>query len=189
VRRDAQLKRGETNLIRRAAVAALHSATVGQALCLPTKRIRWIVRSAHDVKCAAEPRNLSHRAGEPAGKQRIPKNMSIFRLTSRFRLIFSMSRLKRGSACTELVLRRFWDCKLALNFVPANDHSAERDDSKVGVRIEFFCRLKCAENIVPKKFGAGSLTSTYRVVSTTLRAESEISGWRLRSSAREFQLS
>ena len=32
-------------------------------------------------------------------------------------------------------------------------------------------------SLPPKKFGAGSLISTYRVVNTTLRAESEISGW------------
>jgi hypothetical protein len=42
-----------------------------------------------------------------------------------------------------------------------------------GEEIEFFYGPEEGAEFTPKNFGAGSLISTYRVVNTTLRAESE----------------
>jgi hypothetical protein len=66
------------------------------------------------------------------------KKMSILGLTIGFRLVFSMSRLKRGSACTELVLRIFWDCKLELNFVPVYHVSPSGTDLDRTTGLSFF---------------------------------------------------
>ena len=45
-----------------------------------------------------------------------------------------------------------------------------------GDQVGFFLSAKTSESLASKKFEGGSLTSTYRVVNTTLRAESEKTG-------------
>jgi len=50
--------------------------------------------------------------------------------------------------------------QIALNFVPATIYG---NVVVVGGEVEFFVVLNVREWFTPKNFGAGSLTSTYRV--------------------------
>jgi len=61
--------------------------------------------------------------------------------------------------------RLFWDCKLELNFVPVYRAVAlgRRRTERSGDKLGFFVGLKEAQT-------AGSLISTYRVVSTTFKS-------------------
>jgi hypothetical protein len=51
-----------------------------------------------------------------------------------------------GLLCIGVVLRTFWDCKLA-QFCPACRCGFSKP-SGIAIKIEFFCRLECARGLV-----------------------------------------